>query len=167
MISSVESFYAAATPATARLDAWIAAATPPARADHLCFKCADPAEYERMRAFFENESRFIYQSIIAGRRIALVGLSRPLATKLGDIRFLELSDQKPDGSQTSGFDHIELFPTSGTLEALVEAFAATGISFEKTVRPHHTTYDLAIGDGFKVRLEAEPLVDKIKNEEMR
>ena len=120
-----------------------------------------------MRAFFENESRFIYQSIIAGRRIALVGLSRPLATKLGDIRFLELSDQKPDGSQTSGFDHIELFPTSGTLEALVEAFAATGISFEKTVRPHHTTYDLAIGDGFKVRLEAEPLVDKIKNEEMR
>ncbi len=166
MINSLETFYVATVPVITAFDAWVAAASPAARADHLGYKCADAVEFEKLRALFEYESAFIYQSIISARRIAVIKLSRAISTALGEITTLELSDQKPDGSQRSGFDHIEIFPTEGTVEALGKSLATKNIHFEKTVRPHHTTYDTTLDNGFKVRLESEPLIEKIKRQEM-
>lgn len=93
-------------------------------------------------------------------------MKRSLVTPLGEISLLELSDQKPDNSQTSGFDHVEIYPLSGSMDELAATLASIGTSFEKTVRPHHTTYDMKIHDEFKVRLEDEPLLKKIMREEM-
>lgn len=148
-------------------DAWINDRKPDARADHLCFKCASSDEYEMMRRMFESDGAFVYQSIITKRRIAIIGLRTAVPTLLGEIRVLELSDQKPDGSQTSGFDHIEIFPTNGSVEDLLHRLESSGALFERIERPHHTTYDTEIGGGFKVRLEEEPLIEKIKREEFR
>ena len=36
----------------------------------------------------------------------------------------------------------------------------------KVERPHHTTYDIKLESGFEVKLTKEPLVEKIKREEM-
>ncbi len=138
-----------------------------AAADHICYKCSSSEEFESLRAMFEHESIFLYQSIISQRRIAIVKFTQPIGTILGDIWLLELSDQKPDGSQASGFDHVEIYPTTGSLESLVETIEANGTSLQKVVRPHHTTFDLTIKDNFKVRLEPEPLLEKIQREEMR
>lgn len=168
MIDSLNTFYERSAPMIAALDEWAARMSPEATADHLCFKCADAAEFERMRALFERGgSSFVFQSPIAGRRIAVIGLTRPVPTTLGDIRFLELSDQKPDGSQTSGFDHMEIVPTAGTIGELAAALEQRGTVFAKTVRPHHTTFDAPLPGGFKIRLEEEPLVAKIARDEMR
>ncbi len=145
---------------------WATAHAPSAKADHLCYKCGNASEFEALRALFEKESVFIYQSIISKRRIAIIKFIEPLKTPLGEILLLELSDQKPDGSQKSGFDHIEIYPTSGSLDELVASLEQKGVAFEKVVRPHHTTFDSVILENFKVRLEAEPLVEKIKREEM-
>jgi predicted metalloenzyme YecM len=77
-----------------------------AQADHICYKCESGASFEAIRTLFEDESEFIYQSIISQRRIAYIRFKNEVATALGSIRFLELSDQKPDNSQKEGFDHI-------------------------------------------------------------
>lgn len=166
MFASLEPVFTAAQKHVVDFDLWAEKFTPAARADHICFKCASSQEFEQMRAMFEGSSTFIYQSIISKRRIAIVKFAEPLKTKLGDIWFLELSDQKPDNSQTSGFDHIEIYPTNGSIDDLAADLAATGVTLEKIVRPHHTTYDGFIEGTFKIRLEAEALVDKIKAMEM-
>lgn len=146
---------------------WALMRSPIARADHLCFKCDNSANFEHIRRLFEADSSFIYQSIISGRRIAIIHFSEPIETALGPIQVLELSDQKPDGSQKKGFDHVEIFPIDGrSLEELVMELEKAGDKLKKIVRPHHTTYDISniLGSNMKVRLEAEPLIKTIKRE---
>jgi hypothetical protein len=77
-----------------------------------------------------------------------------------------LSDQRPDGSQTSGFDHIEIYPKAGSMEQLADDLSSKGFAVEKIERPHHTTFDGYIGEDFKIRLEPEVLVETIAREEM-
>ncbi len=167
MFASVANFFEAAQPFIQMFNTWNQKMHPSAIADHICYKCADSTEFERMRALFESTSGFVYQSIIAGRRIAIIKFAQPINTELGDIWFLELSDQKPDGSQASGFDHIEIFPVSGSMDELAADLELQGEHFEKVIRPHHTTYDATIGGAFKIRLEPEALIEKIKANELR
>ncbi len=166
MMTSVEEFYEEAQKLAQIFDSWVEKINLAAVADHVCYKCGDEEEFSGMRKMFEAESKFIYQSIISGRRIAVIKFVRPVSTSMGDIWYLELAAQKPDGSQLSGFDHVEIYPLKGTMEALAEEMMAQGVRLEKIVRPHHTTYDGVIEGRLKIRLEDEALVEKIKRDEM-
>ncbi|MFH1089138.1 MAG: VOC family protein [Candidatus Uhrbacteria bacterium] len=163
---NIDDFFLASQSYINQFNTWVEQTKPSARADHLCYKCSDAVEFEFLRSLFETVSCFIYQSIISNRRIAIIKFQKPLETVLGEVWFLELSDQKTDGSQTSGFDHLEIYPSSGSVEQLVKQLASQKVLLEKIVRPHHTTYDVNIAGSFKVRIEAESLVDKIKKTEM-
>lgn len=138
-----------------------------ALADHICYKCSSTKTFEQMRAMFEDNSEYIHQSIISKRRIAYIKLNVGMETDLGVINYVELSDQKPDGSQTNDFDHIEIFPVSMSYNDMVEIFEKGGEPVVKKERPHHTTHDIDITPEFLIRLEHEPLIDKIKREEMK
>jgi predicted metalloenzyme YecM len=141
-----------------------------AYADHICYKCDSKRVFESVRAMFEEHSIFIYQSIISERRIAYIKLRGSLPSILGPIRYVELSDQKPDGSQKNGIDHVEVCPAQkitpggASYTMLVQRLQETSMVRE-VVRPHHTTHDIDIGDDFIFRCAGEPLIDKIKREE--
>ncbi len=138
-----------------------------ALADHLCYKCSSAEEFERVRASLEHASDYIHQAMISDRRIAYIKLSTPVPTTLGEVHFLELSDQKPDGSQKSGFDHIELYPTGdATYESLLEQLRKKDEHIIHVERPHHTTDDVVLPSGLLVRFEPEPLIEKIKRTEL-
>ena len=137
-----------------------------AKADHICYKCVSHATFERLRTMFESSSAFVYQSLISQRRIAYVKLTIPIETDLGPIYFVELSDQKPDNSQSNAFDHVEIFPSDGDYEALIEDLSDQGVELMKVERPHHTSYDIALPNGFEIKVAIEPLVQKITREEM-
>jgi len=166
MFTSIEDFFLVSQPHLDQFNVWVEQTKPAAQADHLCYKCSEAKEFEYLRGLFEVASHFIYQSIISNRRIAIIKFKKPLETVLGEVWFLELSDQKTDGSQTGGFDHLEIFPSSGSVEQLVKQLFEQKVPLEKIVRPHHTTYDVNIAGSFKIRVEAESLVDKIKRTEM-
>jgi predicted metalloenzyme YecM len=136
-----------------------------AQADHIGFKCGSRAEFEAIRTMLERESVFIYQSIISNRPIAIIKLNQPLTTDLGSLNYLELSDQKPDNSQTTGFDHVEITPKHISYQELVARLQQAGEPFIEKARPHHTTFDLKLGAG-TIRLEPEPLMEKIKKQEI-
>lgn len=135
-------------------------------ADHLCYKCGSRAEFERLRTAFEKESNFIYQSEISGRSIALVAFRDPWRTHFGEMRLLELSDQKPDGNQRSGFDHIELYPASGAAHTLALTLDSPSVRFVESGRAHHRTWDAVIFDTFEVRIEEEPLLRTVTRDEI-
>lgn len=166
MMESTTSFFAEAARSVVIFDAWVGRHSPVAIADHICYKCGSAEEFECIRRLFESESAYIYQSIISSRRIAIIKFLKPIPTTLGDIWFLELSDQKSDGSQKSEFDHIEIYPMAGSMEGLAEDLGSKGVVIEKIVRPHHTTFDVIVEGGFKVRIEPESLVTKIVRDEM-
>lgn len=134
--------------------------------DHLGLKCSSKEKYEFQRSLFEESSRFIYQSIISKRRISIIGLQVGLETIAGSLDYLELSDQKPDGSQTDNIDHMEIVPTEWSYEELVHHLQEKGVNMKEIVRPHHTTHDIIMSSGFIVRLSPELLINKIKREEM-
>ncbi len=167
MMESTGVFFSRALERMAVFDAWAAKYAPQAIADHICYKCESADEFEAIRKLFETESAFIYQSIISNRRIAIVKFLQPIPSALGEIWFLELSDQKPDGSQASEFDHIEMYPTAGSMDDLAASLESKSVIVEKIVRPHHTTFDTIVEASFKVRIEPEPLVTKIVRDEMK
>ncbi|MSU75571.1 MAG: hypothetical protein EXS55_03600 [Candidatus Magasanikbacteria bacterium] len=135
-------------------------------ADHIGYKCSTSTEFEELRQLLEPHSLYLYQSYISGRRIVYFKLKRPVLTLLGPIYFFELSDQKMDGKQTSGFDHIEIFSKKSTATQLVSDLKKQGVVIVKTDRPHHTTYDIKLIKEFKLKIEEERLLDKIMREEM-
>ena len=137
------------------------------RADHLGIKCSHTKIYESHKALFEKESRFIYQSIIAGRRISIIGLREGVDTFVGPLNYLELADQKQDGSQTDRIDHLEIIPTTCSYKELIAHLSEKGVTLKETVRAHHTTYDIVLPSGFSIKLSREMLIDKIKREEMK
>ncbi len=136
------------------------------KADHLGLKCSSKEVYELQRSYFEFNSRFIYQSIISKRRISIIGLTQGLETAVGPLNYLELSDQKPDGSQKDSIDHMEIVPVTTSYSELIRNLQVQGVKLKEVVRPHHTTYDIVLNSGFIVRLSPAMLVDKIKEEEM-
>ena len=132
--------------------------------DHICYKCSTKDSYEQIKTSLELSEKFLYTSIISKRRISSVGLRDGVTTKFGSITLLELNDQKPDGSQIEGFDHIEIMPIKGyTCEGLAKVAEENGYKVEVSVRPHHTTYDVCI-DKYTIRFTSELLIDKIKKE---
>ncbi len=133
------------------------------KADHICYKCDSAESFTTVRALLEPESEYIYQSIISGRRIAYIKLKRGISTALGEIYFLELSDQKPDNSQKNGFDHIEVFPTALTYDEMIKILKQSETVI-KVERPHHTTHDIKLDNGFIFRCTHGPLIEKIKTE---
>ena len=165
MTPSLDQFLQSARESVAVFDTWDVTFAPLAVADHICYKCASRDEFESIRALFETNSAYLYQSIISNRRIAIIRFLVPIPSALGDIWFLELSDQKPDGSQESGFDHVEVYPRSGTMDELADGLEKKGVVVEKVVRPHHTTFDIVVRGTFKVRIEPDALVEKIRREE--
>jgi predicted metalloenzyme YecM len=133
--------------------------------DHICYKCGSRQSFEKLREMFETESLYIYQSIISKRPIAIIRFKKGIETSLGPINFLELSDQKPDSSQRDGFDHIEAYAVGRTYDDMVKEFEKSEIVI-KVERPHHTTHDIDIGDGFLFRCTQGLLIEKIKSSEM-
>lgn len=162
-------FYAAAARCAKEIDAFaqLHGLMGKVQGDHLCYKCDSKLSFEARREALEPETEYLHQTYISGRRIAYLKLKRPVETAIGPIRFLELSDQKPDGSQKDEFDHVELYPLVGTYDELVRTLERGGEKVIKVERPHHTTHDIELGSGFLIRLCAEPLVQKIKREEMK
>ncbi len=136
------------------------------KADHICYKCGSKESFESLRTLFDNNSEYIYQSIISKRRISYIKLKQRISTVLGEIHFVELSDQKPDQSQSDSFDHIEVYGVSISYDELVATLAQSE-NVIKVERPHHTTHDVEIKDGFLFRCTQEPLIKKIKREEMK
>lgn len=136
------------------------------KADHIGLKCSSKEIYESQKTLFDFESKFIYQSIISNRRISVIGLNQGLSTVVGEINYLELSDQKPDGSQRDQIDHLEVIPVGIPYDQLVTLLLSKGVAISETVRPHHTTHDIKLASGFVVKLSREILIDKIKREEM-
>lgn len=120
-----------------------------------------------MRSWFEFSDVFVYQSIISERRIAIIGFKEALKSVCGDVWYLELSDQKPDGSQVSGADHVELLPADISYEEMLERFSLPGLEVEENLKPHHSTHDIRLAKGGRIKLTRERVVEKIHRDEMR
>jgi predicted metalloenzyme YecM len=134
--------------------------------DHIGYKCSSKEMYEEWRAIFETNSVYQYQSIISERRISIIKLATPLKTILSEIKYLELSDQKPDGSQKDGFDHVEVYPVGISYDELVRGLEENGNEVEEVKKPHHHTHNISLREDFKLKIEPEALMIKIQREEM-
>jgi predicted metalloenzyme YecM len=167
MFQTISDFYVEAEKAIVSFNAFAAqhALVTRASADHICFKCDSREVFEHIRSMFETESRFIYQSIISGRRIVYLKFKKPIASALGDIWFLELSDQKPDRSQVNCFDHVEVYAHAMSYDDMVSELEKTE-KLIKVERPHHTTHDVQVTPDFLFRCTQGPLIEKIQKEQM-
>ncbi len=167
MLTTIEDFYTASQPYIVEFDSFARrhGLEGIARADHICYKCDSRESFESVRKIFENNSDYLHQSIISRRRICYIKLKKGIETALGSIMFLELSDQKPDRSQMNGFDHIEVYGVKISYDEMVGKIAESE-KIIKVERPHHTTHDVDIKDGFLFRCTQGPLIEKIKKEEM-
>lgn len=165
MISTAADFYQEAQKALALVNQFSEQQALPGLAvpDHLGYKCRSSSTYLALQDILGREAQWLYQSFISGRRISIIRTQQSILSFLGPINLIELSDQKPDGRQVDGFDHIELYPTIG-YDELLSILIKRKLPFHEVARPHHTTHDLRLADGFLIRLTRERLADKIRGE---
>ncbi len=113
--------------------------------DHIGYKCGSHAEYVAIRDMFLSDTRFIeWKNVekISDRMIFVFELKPYLTGFFRDL-YLELQDQKPDKSQVSGFDHVELFPEKGhTTQDVVDYFISQGFIVTKNTKSHSPTDDV-------------------------
>ena len=167
MIATIQDFFGASSKYIELFDLFVAKHNLVGRAapDHVCYDCSSTESFERTRKMLEPECVFLYQAYVSGRRIAYIKFKKGIQTSLGVIKFLELSDQKPDNTQTEKFDHIEVYAVGRTCEDMVAELQKTETVIA-SVKPHHTTHDVDMGSGFRFRCTKEPLIEKIKASEM-
>ena len=139
-----------------------------AAADHICYKCS-LGKYEFFRELLEAKNVGIYsfQEWISGRRIAYVKLHKPLIVGTYGFKFVELSEYSPLKKYDEfGFHHVEIYPVAPTrdYEHLCEILRRGGETLVLKERPHHTTHDITLQNGFVVRLTREALIKKISRE---
>lgn len=138
------------------------------KADLVCIKCSSREVYDARRNYYDMDSRFIYQAIVSGRRIALVGLKEGLKTSVGDMTVLEIVDQKPDNSQTDRLTHIAVVPSSVSYEEILETLKKNGANLEDVSREDgYTATDVVLPTTFRIRIEKESLLERIKREELK
>jgi predicted metalloenzyme YecM len=130
--------------------------------DHICYKCGSTEDYEGTKALFKGAE--IYEKSLSGRRVATIELPEPLLTCFGPIKWLELSDQKPDGSQLGRFEHIEVYSRVMSYESLVAQFRLKQADLKMHNVVHHPTWDVHLPGGYILRLTEGPLVHKIGRE---
>ncbi len=167
-MQNIDEFFAQAQPFVALFDAFVEKHRLFTRVepDHICYKCGSRESFEQARNLFEREGANFWSSRISGRTISYVVLPRGgLVSQFGLIKYLELADQKPDGTQHDGFDHIEAYPLGWRYEQMIERLSETERVVE-VERPHHSTHDIDIGEGFLFRATREPLIEKIVREEI-
>lgn len=127
--------------------------------DHICYKCESNESYEKTKSLFD-PGNILNESVISQRNIAVIKLDLHISTGYGNISTLELSDQKPDNSQSEGFHHIEFMLDNIDKGFVERKLQPLGLELRKKFRPHHTTYDVEY-KGFVFRITNEPLEQKV------
>lgn len=135
--------------------------------DHLCYKCASHEEFEQVRAMLEPNSLYLYESWISSRLIAILKLEKPIETTIDSISFIELQDQKPAGTQKSGFAHVEAYPVGVSYKEVLDMLHAKDVEVIEDNTPHHPIHEIELSPSFVFRLEQEPVINKISRDEMK
>lgn len=130
--------------------------------DHICYKCKSQKEYESIRKYFENESKYFYQTILSGRRISIINLKNTIKTKLGEIKFLELSDFELD-EKIKGFHHIELVLKNISIKDFGKILAKENIEMVFGGAKHHRTHYFYLGK-YKFKITELKISEIIKKE---
>ncbi len=165
---NIQELYTEATSQLAPLNAFVSKheLEGKALADHIGYDCGSSATFDSLRTLLEVHSLYMHQSFIAGRRIAVFKLKEPFETAVGPVAFFELADQKPDGSQKDGIEHVEIYPTDGSFDELVAYLEGRGAEGKPSNVPHHKTHKFPLTHTFTLKIESCALMDKIKDEEL-
>lgn len=136
--------------------------------DHICFKCRTSGEYDQIRTVLENDppSRYVYQVILAWRRVGYIGLREGIAIRNGSVACIELADKKPVLDDTPGFHHVEIFPVGMSYQELIGEMMDAGEDVVLKKRTHHTTHDIKLPGGFLIRFTDKPLIKHIVEREL-
>jgi predicted metalloenzyme YecM len=137
--------------------------------DHICFKCGVSEEYDQIRSILETDppSTYVYQVILAQRRVGYIGLRDEIRMGNVSIGCVELADRKPVLDDDPGFHHVEIFPVKMSYDELIGEMMDAGEDIVlKKKRPHHTTHDIALPSGFLIRFTDKPLIKHIIEREL-
>ncbi len=136
--------------------------------DHFGYKCSSHEEYESIKKLFMPQSiepmaLWIHEYWLSGRRVSCISLKDPYIPMMAlanKFYYLELQDQKPDGSQISGVDHVEIVLTKKEKDKVVFLCKEQGVPIQENAHPHHNTTDL-IFPGCTIKISLQPLVKTI------
>lgn len=133
----------------------------------VCITCSTKEVYEARKAYYEFDNRFIYQAPVSGRRIAIIGLTEPVSTSVGNIGILEIIDQKPDNSQTDRLIHVGIVPVGVSYDELLAKLKENGANLQDASRPDgYTACDVVLPTTFSIRIQKESLLERVKREEV-
>ncbi|WP_275907551.1 VOC family protein [Aeromonas sp. 5HA1] len=88
--------------------------------DHLCYRAASLAEYQKLNAELATQGTLLVEGMIGGRPIATYQLHQSVLCGHVSVPCIELAAPKPGRNHQAGLEHIELVVPS--LHELVAAY---------------------------------------------
>lgn len=136
--------------------------------DHVAFKTASTSHYEKCIEQFQCFAPTGNYVEMSNRRLATLELDEHKllsCTELGQTRFLEVMEPKPDKANVgfSGLEHAEIFKQN--LEAVKKELDHQGVIYSVSENPYHTTVVVKINQkGQEIKFTNRGLEKVIKEQ---
>ena len=137
--------------------------------DHLCYRTATVADYERLRDALLATNDLLAESVIGGRRIATFRLAVPYVYGERRIGLVELPEPKPGSPYPAGWEHAE-FVTDRPLADFATwaeqklTLAATAYDRRGLTKARNADLRLRLPGGLSVKFHERPLDEVIRSE---
>ncbi|HRH31151.1 MAG TPA: VOC family protein [Candidatus Paceibacterota bacterium] len=134
--------------------------------DHICYRCDSHESYKVL--FADLRKKAILRSIgeVNGREISIFELPFRFETDCGDIKLLELCDQKLDNSQIEGFEHIEFAVADKRDYWIIQGqFQKLYKDMVEKQSNERTTFEVKLATDMTFIVELEPIMETIARRE--
>lgn len=134
--------------------------------DHICYRCGSHESYKELFADLRKKAELISIAEVNGREICIFELPFRFETRGGDIRKLELCDQKPSNLQVEGFEHIEFVVADKKDYWIIQGqFQKLYKDMVEKQSNERTTFEVKLASDMTFIVELEPIMETIARRE--
>jgi uncharacterized protein len=133
--------------------------------DHICYRVAKLGRYELLRDQIATEcGTLVWESMVAGRPIAIFKLHNPVPFLGGQITCLELPAHKRGSDYENGWEHVE-FVTGEPLKNFMLRYPKTAFGTKAISKAHSAEIDILGAKGPRIKFHERGILDVIAAEQ--
>lgn len=126
--------------------------------DHIAYQASSSEDYKNIFSDFEQLGSLVNEEIIAGRKVAVFKLNKPMVYKEYEILALELIEPKAGQVVESGLQHAE-FVVSDSFESYLEKYPNINWDTSSMHRDEFAHLKLNFENGLTLKFLQAPILE--------
>lgn len=132
--------------------------------DHIAYQASSSLDYQEKLEQALELGELISESIVGGRRVAIIKLHEPFSYRQQQIHVIEVVEPKQDQHVASAWEHVE-FTTAMSLEGLVEKYPELAWDKGAMDRNEFPMLILKLESGIKAKFPKRGVLAELERQE--